>query len=255
MSPAIVGRGASAVRRVGIRSEPRIGVVAPLIGEAASYARRRLAPGGPYQIGGQLLYISGIGASRAERACSVLLDAGISGLVSWGTAAALASDLACGSLLLPAHVYGPSGHLPCSDSWRAAISQKLESVLQTVDEPIAHCETVLQSQALKRACRDASGAGAADMESAVIAAIAKQRDVPFVALRAVSDTLETRIPDIARNAVDAYGRAALAPLAAGLLRQPGAAVQLLHLARGFRRAILTLRRLVDCLGPGLAFPI
>lgn len=107
---------------------------------------------------------------------------------------------------------------------------RLVTVGQLVSEP-----------ADKRRLAIATGAAAVDMESAAVAAVCAARGVPFRAVRAVSDTLDTSMsPELVR--LLAGGRVSVLRLAAAVVRRPGLLGELGRLARDTRVAAEALAR-------------
>lgn len=89
----------------------------------------------------------------------------------------------------------------------------------------------------KRRLRAESGAAAVDMESATVAAKARQWGVPFGCVRVVSDTAGEDLPLDFNTYRDATGRLELARIAGAALLQPWTALPgLLRLERNCRRA-------------------
>jgi len=89
---------------------------------------------------------------------------------------------------------------------------------------------------------------AVDFESAALARVAHEADVPFLAIRAVSDRYRDRVPDIA-GMLDHVGRPDRRRLAVFLVRNPRELPRLVRLGRGANRAG---RALAENLGTLLA---
>ena len=198
-----------------------------------------------------LLAVSGVGEQRAERAAQALVDAGASGLVSWGCAAGLGAELSAGALCLPEFIAtADSQRWPTDVAWRhevvAALGQRA-----VFGGALAHTSHVLASSAAKRALAAQAGAVVADMESAAVARVAHRHGLPLLVVRSVVDPLGLTLPAVVTDHVDDSGRVPLAPLLRGLLRQPGDLLTLLQLASGFRAALASLRAVAACTGADL----
>src|SRR5436190_9786497 len=100
---------------------------------------------------------SGPGAVRAAQAATAALAAGASGLVSFGLAGALRAELAPGAVLLPRRVRSATAAFDDLLSVPAALTTPSE-----------------------KSAAAASGAVAADMESAAIAAVAARAGARFL---------------------------------------------------------------------------
>jgi adenosylhomocysteine nucleosidase len=99
-----------------------------------------------------------------------------------------------------------------------------------------------------------TGALAVDMESSKVQQFASGLGIPFIGVRAISDTAaEILEADVVRF-VDDFGRVKPINLAAGLLRRPNLVPYLNRLGKNSRRAAdqlgLAVRKIVDCLIAG-----
>ena len=104
----------------------------------------------------------------------------------------------------------------------------------------------------KARLRSSAQAVAVDMESGALGAAAHAKGLPFVAVRAVSDTAAMAIPGSAKAAVDDQGRLQPARLLRALVARPAEIIDLWRLDRGFRAARRTLQDVVSTAGPRLA---
>ena len=216
-----------------------IGVVIALCQEARTLARE-LDDGGniTHSEGRLLVCVGGIGAARARSAAQRLLSDGASALLSWGVAAALVPDLKAGSLLVPTAVIDADrALLPVSGAWR----RRIDSPATLDARPIAEVRSMLHTPAQKHALGKSLQAAAADMESAAVARIAQQAQVPFLAVRAIVDEASMAVPTWLMSCMDDQGRVDVARVAGQLLRHPRDAIDVSRLARGFRAARATLR--------------
>jgi hypothetical protein len=80
------------------------------------------------------------------------------------------------------------------------------------------------------------------MESAAIARVAAAAQLPFLAIRAVSDSATSPIPHPFLNATDAFGRVHPFRLFISLARRPYLLPTLMHVGLSFRRAQNTLKK-------------
>ncbi len=196
---------------------------------------------------------SGQGAARAARAALDALAQGAVGLVSWGLAGGLVSDLRSGDVLVPHTVCTPDGRRFATDApWGAAIISELTRAPGGERAPdrrdMVAVDAVLTSAARKTAIAMATGAVAADMESVAIARVATDAGVPFVVVRVVVDEAGDELPESIGAWVDDSGRTRLAPVLSSLL-WPGDWRRLLMIGGRFRQARATLTRLADTLVP------
>lgn len=198
-----------------------------------------------------LIETSGVGAERAEAAARRLLDRGATALVSWGSAGGLDPKISPGTVVLPRAVIDTAGSrsevdLEWRDRLRAKIGDRVEvstSELLDVARPITSAEE-------KRELHRRTGAGAVDMESAAISAVANQSGISFIAVRVVVDGAAVPIPKAALGMFDEGGRLKKSSLIRFVLHPlgwPG----LIALARANASAGRSMRRLWSAAGPDL----
>ena len=235
-----------------------MGIVAALAAEARTLGP--LPPARPAAAGsidirtlpdGNLLVMSGMGGEAARQAALALVAAGARGLLSFGLAGGLDPALAAGAVLLPRAVTDGDGtvhtaHVPWRERLAALQSARgpapiVEGVLLSLAQPLT--TPLSKSQARAR-----TGAVAVDMESFAIASVAIERGVKFAVARVVVDTAADRVPRCVLEATDPRGAVSYLRLVSGLIRRPPDILALLGLARRYRPAMRSLRRLAR---PGL----
>jgi adenosylhomocysteine nucleosidase len=188
-----------------------------------------------------LVMVAGMGAECARAAGERLLNSGATALLSWGVAAALDRGLEPGSLLLPRTIVAADlSERAVSLDWHRDLCNHLAGKFVIHTEPLAESTLVLSTSAQKRALLLRSAAVAADMESAALAALAQTAHVPFVAIRAVSDTADARVPQWLSDVINDTGRVSLRYAIKGLLLHPRDWIVVSRLAFGFRAARATL---------------
>ena len=132
-----------------------------------------------------LVECGGIGAKAAAAAAERLLASGeIKLLISAGIAGALTPDAEVGQVMLPSMV------LDDVSGQRYTTCSRHPGILVTA--------TAVAGSAEKQTLRQRTGADLVDMEAAAVAAVAEAHRVPFLAVKAVSDTLEQRLPPLHR---------------------------------------------------------
>ncbi len=203
-----------------------------------------------------LLVQSGMGRENAERAMNLLLKApAIGPLLSIGFAGGLAEGIDCGHIVLcssfrceqdsGAPVYDADARL-LSRAQRAFGS---EPALRT-----GRCLTVsrpLAGPALRRHAAQTFGADVADMESYWLARLAAHHNIPFLGVRAVTDTEHLELSPFDR-CVGPDGRIAMAAVIPALLRRPWHMSRAVSIMRRITWAGEALARSVARLIPSLA---
>ena len=101
---------------------------------------------------------------------------------------------------------------------------------------------IIATAAQKAALRGQTGAAAVEMEAAAVRELARSVGVPFVHVRAISDTANEDLDARVLHGVDSFGRVKLAAMTGLVLRHPGILAGLLRLGSNTR---LAGRRLAD----------
>ncbi|MGH6943450.1 MAG: purine phosphorylase [Geminicoccaceae bacterium] len=199
---------------------------------------------------------SGGDPERARKAALDLIGRGVEGLVSFGLAGGLGTELRPGDLLLPKAVVLPGGdHAATDAAWRARIEERVQpAALRLHDGVLAGSDRLLVTVADKRALREATGALAVDMESHAVAQAARRGGVPFMVIRAIADPCDQALPETARNALGPEGQVPALAVLRALLDRPGDLLPLLRLGWQSGRAHATLRRVTLLAGPALLAP-
>jgi adenosylhomocysteine nucleosidase len=216
----------------------------------------QIAPGMPVRLSnGTLLVISGIGAVRARLAAEELVKAGATSLASWGTAGALVPDLSAGSLVVPQRVLLPGhGAFSADAAWHKRLCAKLSGHVDLHTRSLLQSDRVLRNPYAKESFSEKYGGIAVDMESAAVAEAALSANIPFVAIRAVSDSINMNIPASALTAVDEMGRLRPLRMLKALVRYPQETFQLIQLGRGIHAALKALKTVFTLTGHGLLAP-
>ncbi|MBU2737883.1 phosphorylase family protein [Acidithiobacillus concretivorus] len=219
----------------------RIGIVVALAAEARILLSGKLRYQTVMEIAPQLcMVVSGMGPVRADQAAEQLLQAGVDGLLSWGTAGGLNPACRAGDLLVPEQIFWAGRSWSADAGWRSALLQQfsgkvLAGGLCSVSEACASVAAKAQLRA------DYPEAQAVDMESGAVAQRAARADIPFLAIRSVVDPAHQSLPATAIHSVDGYGRPQIMRLLRGLLLHPGDLPPLMGLGRQMQAAVNTLR--------------
>lgn len=195
---------------------------------------------------------AGMGDKGAAVAAKELADRGVSALVSFGLAGGLDPTLEAGTLVLPDAVQSGTGqtYLIAPD-WQAALWERLEPQVSLSAGVMFSSAEMISTPATKQAIWRDSGAVAADMESAQIAATAEAVGLAFLAVRAVADEAGEALPPAAA-AMSSDGKLAVGALLTSLVRHPRQIPSLVELGRKTRQACSSLEDALKLGGPRAA---
>ena len=229
------------------------GIVVAVTAEAGSLVKRPVANGGLIRLPeGGMLTVSGMGPRRAAMASRSLLEEGATALLSWGSAGGLSPDLAPGSLILPRIVIASDqSHYPVDTAWHTRLCDRLKGQVPFHTDPLVESATVVRTPSEKVTLFRRTGAVGVDMESAAVASVAREARVPFMAVRAVADAMDTTIPKCTLNTFDEFGRLNLLKLVLGLAEHPAELFGLLRIGRDYRAAQRTLAAVARLTGDNL----
>lgn len=191
-------------------------------------ARRTSSPGTGYAI-------IGMGPVRAAAWVERFLADGCRAdlVLSVGLCGGLRAGLAVGDLLVPAAVLGQDGR-----QWLCAeLLGPATGLLVTTDRTVA-------GPAEKRALGLRTGADAVDMEAAAVAEVCHAAGVPFAAVKAVSDPVDTALPPELAH-VCPGGVVRLGRLLVAGVRRPGLVGELWRLGQASAAAMRRLAQHID----------
>jgi len=232
-----------------------LGIIVAVTAEARSLTKKFVPNGEPIRLPeGAVLSVSGVGPKRATAASRILLKEGVTALLSWGSAGGLSPGLSPGSLILPKTIIASDHSLYSVDTnWHDCLCNRLKGHIDFLTDPLAESTRVMCTPAEKKLLFQQTGAVSVDMESAAVAAVAGEAGIPFIAIRAIADSMDTAIPAGTLKAFDEFGRLRFLGL---MLRLPAHFLELpamIRIARTYRAALRTLaqvarlteKRLID----------
>jgi len=173
----------------------------------------------------------------------------IGGVLSFGLAGGLAPHLKSGDLVISSSVQCAADHHEAHRGWHEAVASALDAKLTAHRGKTAGHDLVLAKTSEKDAMHRQTGALAVDMESHIAAAYARAHNLPFVAIRAISDCSTRSLPPVATDALTEDGSIALRRVIMGLLRDTGQLPAMIAAGVDSERAFASLRRCRRLLGP------
>jgi adenosylhomocysteine nucleosidase len=237
------------------RSDRPVAVVAPMADELAGIRKRSSGSQGRLEIGAAhtarfgdsfaVLSVIGEGPGNAARATGTLLDSiGASAVVVVGVAGGLTPDMPAGALLVAREVRDGDLPAPAPDlGWLARIPDDAGVYPGTIVSRGSMLCT-RESKASARALFGAGDSAAVDLETAAVARVAAQRGVPYIAVRAISDTAGESLPLDFNRFRDASGRIDRIKVARHALLRPGLIAPLWRLRRRVALCTENLARLI-----------
>jgi adenosylhomocysteine nucleosidase len=193
---------------------------------------------------------------RQLRALLTVFDPStIRGVISFGVAGGLDPSLKSGDVVVATEVMAGDTRWLAGFALDDALIAKLTVGLgrrRVVRGGLAGVEDLVVAQAGKAALRMETGAAAVDMESHIAAAYAAEAQLPFTALRVISDPASRALPALARNAIKPNGDIDLRMILRGVARNPRTLRALVSTGIDFNRALRSLRGCRDLLVGGNA---
>ncbi|MEJ0062138.1 MAG: phosphorylase [Alphaproteobacteria bacterium] len=170
----------------------------------------------------------------ARRMMRDMIGSGITHAVSFGLCGGLEPGLPSGSIVIASHVAGLGMALDCNNALVAEMAALLPGAqvggIWGTDAAVAGVRD--KAQLYRR-----SHCLAVDMESHIVAELAADARLPFIALRVVCDPAEFPLPPAALVPLKRGGVPDMGSILRSLLRRPGQIGGMLGLARHHHRAM------------------
>jgi len=190
------------------------------------------------------LVATGMGPANARRAVETLLAREpCERVIVTGLCGALDPGLRIGDLVWPDEVLDADTGGTARRPIPHAHGGRLVSVTRVVASPAAKAELFARH-----------AAAAVDMETTAVAAVCEAHGIPWLCVRAVSDTADQALPDDIEALVDEHGRLRPWQAVRQLARSPGTLAALAQLARCTRQATEALAAAIPPLLSDLQSP-
>ncbi len=171
---------------------------------------------------------------------------GYRGIISFGVAGGLASNLRPGDWVVASSVVDAQTSNVTDQAWSNKLLDLIGGAryapIAGVDDPIAEPE-------IKRDLHRATGAAAVDMESHVVARLAAEHGLAFAAVRVIVDPAERAIPPAALVGMNADGRTNVPAILRELIARPAQLTRLARVAFDAFIARSEMQRVRQLLGP------
>lgn len=230
------------------------GIIVALPEELATLTSQKLAQGECFNLCDDVLITyAGAGPNNAANAARLLIAKGADRLISWGCAAALASELKPGNLVIADQLYFDQQIYDTDKRWSHKLRSRLsEKVVVSSGNLVTEMRIVALSSD-KLAIHHESNAVALDMESGAIAKVASQTNLPFLALRAIADPVSMDLPNAVVQALNDQGQVDMGKLIRYLVIHPWEIWVLIKLGIHFHAAQKTLKTTAKYLNEVIQF--
>lgn len=220
------------------------GIVVALPEEISTLTAKKIAKGCCVFIDDtKIIAYSGTGPDNAKQAAERLITEGAQQLISWGCAAALEASLKPGSLVLANQLISADLLLFEADTnWLSFCEKRLHPTQHIYTGKLAESTALVASSNEKKQLHAKTDAIAVDMESLAVAKIAKQHQLPFIAIRAIADPVEMNLPNAISAALNEQGDIELSKLLLFLITHPTELPSLIKLGLHFQAAKNTLKQ-------------
>ena len=218
-----------------------VGIVVALPEELATLTGLRLRRGECCRIGRAEIAYSGAGLENAKAAAKMLVAKGVQLLVSWGCSAGLSPDAKPGDLVIAAQVLNTERSFDTDLTIQTQLKEILPDCINVFAGNIYSSNILIDLSQDKQRIHANSKAIALDMESAAIAEVAEEAQLPFVVIRSIADPVSMDLPQAVAKALNNHGEVSLAKLLGHLCRHPWEVVPLIKLGFHFNTAQKTLK--------------
>jgi hopanoid-associated phosphorylase len=216
----------------------------PIVAVVGMTREAKILDGAPALVGGG-------DATALAAALESELRAGIAGVVSFGLCGALDPALKVGDVVVADAVLGGDEVYEADPAWLERLAAALP---EATFGRFVGAEAPVAAAAEKAELRHRTAAAAVDLESHVVARLARWYGTPFAVVRAVSDGAARALPHAAQVGLGSDGRPAIGAVLASLKRNPWQLGALIRTALEAEDGFHALERARQTLGPRFAGP-
>jgi adenosylhomocysteine nucleosidase len=195
--------------------------------------------------------IAGGGDHKRLEALLEARAAGVHGIISIGIAGGLASGLRAGDWVVADAILANGEPIPTDATWTGHLAMRLPEAAKGL---LLGVDAIVAEPAEKADLFHTTGALAVDMESHIVARVARRHRLAFTAARVVCDPAHRALPPAARVGMKPNGRMHLSAVLRCLLAQPGQLPALVLTGWEAERSFASLLRGHRRLGAGLCGP-
>ena len=199
-------------------------------------------------IAGLNLIISGIGSENSKKAVDCAAAKGFTHIISFGTAGGLSPRLKKGDVVIPEQIFGYKEEKAISVDplWHKQIVALLKNPSFTLNtDCLLSVKDVVLEPAQKKRLYLETGCVCLDMESYFIACACSKKRMPFLSIRAISDTYTMKIPDWLPLCIESCGKFLPYLFIKELIKHPFHIKELICISDGFFKAKKSLRYVIS----------
>lgn len=216
-----------------------LGIVVALPEELPTLTSKKIPPSALNSV---LVICSGAGGENARKAAETLVSNGATHLISWGCAAALSPELKSGDLTLADSLLDTQHvQITIDSAWHAQVKNSLAKSLSVHTGTLLESLQIVALSSDKKQLHTKTNAIVLDMESVAIAKVAQEKNLPFLAIRAIADPVTMDLPKAVSVAMNDKGKVLISPLLKYLLLHPSELPSLIKLGLHFSAAKKTLK--------------
>jgi adenosylhomocysteine nucleosidase len=216
-----------------------LGIVVALPEELPTLTSKKIPPSALNSV---LVICSGAGGENARKAAETLVSNGATHLISWGCAAALSPELKSGDLTLADSLLDTQHvQITIDSAWHAQVKNSLAKSLSVHTGTLLESLQIVALSSDKKQLHTKTNAIVLDMESVAIAKVAQEKNLPFLAIRAIADPVTMDLPKAVSVAMNDKGKVLISPLLKYLLLHPSELPALIKLGLHFSAAKKTLK--------------
>lgn len=228
-----------------------LGIVVALPEELPTLALKKIPPS---VLNSVLVICSGAGAENARKAAETLVLQGATHLMSWGCAAALSPELKSGDLTLASTLLDANHvQINLDSDWHKNVKTLLANYLPIHSGALLESKDIVSLSSDKKQLHKKTQAIVLDMESVAVAKVAQEKNLPFLAIRAIADPVTMDLPKAVNVAMSDKGKVLISPLLKYLLLHPSELAGLIKLGLHFSAAKKTLKHVATQLDTIIEF--
>jgi hopanoid-associated phosphorylase len=218
-----------------------------MIVAVTGFSREARIAAGP----GVTTVIGGGNSEMLQRKLQRVIAHGVDGLISIGIAGGLMASLKTGDCVIGSEVLAGGERYAADRAWTERMAARLPAAIVA---PLTGMDAVITDEEDKGALFQATQACAVDMESHIVARLARLHGIPFAVLRTISDPTDSRLPPLVSAALTSEGNVNYGRVLKAVLAEPRQIPALIRTAREAKTALDALLRCRNALGFRLAGP-